>query len=289
MAVEAAGLGIGVAGLASLFNTAVQWFEYVQIGKDFGIDFQSAQLELDICRLRVLRWGDAVGLTATSTEARALPAGVSGSEEDIRLAERTLGQINTLFEMIDDASKKYISTLTAIAVYDPDRDLDQKYMNLRQFMQNAAVKRQKTMSFRKKFQWAIHGKSNLDKLLADVKSLTDALTTTFKATKPQQQLFAEMELEEVKDDNLPQLEAASRDRDPILNEAVRNAIETRASYQNRKFEVLDGAKALAGHSVANGYAGPSLVVDYTFEDWKASGQGTIVQCGTRYGGKDIFE
>ncbi|KAF9641052.1 hypothetical protein BFW01_g12858 [Lasiodiplodia theobromae] len=286
---EAAELGIGVVCLAGLFSTAVQWFEHVQTGKDFGIDFQSAQLELDICRLRVLRWGDAVGLTETFTEARALPAGVWESAEDVRFAERTLGQINNLFEKIDDASKKYITTLTATAVYDPDRDLDQKYMNLRQFMQNAAVNRQKTMSFRKKFQWAVHGKSNLDKLLADVKSLTDALTTTFKATKPQQQQFAKMELEEVKDDNLPQLEAASRDHDPILNEAVGNAIETLASYQNRKFEVLDGAKALVGHSVANGYEGPSLAVDYTFEDWKASGQGTTVQCGTRHGGKDIFE
>lgn len=286
---EAAELGIGVVCLAGLFSTAVQWFEYVQTGKDFGLDFQSAQLELDICRLRVLRWGDAVGLTETFTEARVLPAGVGEAAEDVRFAERTLGQINNLFEKIDNASKKYVTTHTATAVCDSDLDLDQKYMNLRQFMQNAAVKRQRTMSFKKKFQWAVHGKSNLDKLLAEVKSLTDALTTTFQATKPQQQHFAEMEVVEVKDDNLPQLEAASRDRDPILNAAVGKAMETETSYQNRKFEVLDGAKALTGHSVACGYKGPSLVVDYTFEDWRASGKGTIVQCGTRLGGKDIFE
>lgn len=36
---EAAGLVVGVVGLASLFNNTVEWFEFIQLGRAFGKNF----------------------------------------------------------------------------------------------------------------------------------------------------------------------------------------------------------------------------------------------------------
>jgi len=59
---EAAGLAVGVTALAGLFSNAVECFEIVQLGRTFEKDFETAQIRLDICRLRVSRWGAALGL-----------------------------------------------------------------------------------------------------------------------------------------------------------------------------------------------------------------------------------
>ena len=60
---EPAGLAIRVLAIASLFNNAVDYFEYVQIGRNFGQGYQIGLLELDGVRLRLSRWGQSVGLS----------------------------------------------------------------------------------------------------------------------------------------------------------------------------------------------------------------------------------
>ena len=59
---ETAGLVVGVVALAGLFNTTVECFEFVQLGRNFGKDFQTSQLKLDNARLRLSRWGKSLGL-----------------------------------------------------------------------------------------------------------------------------------------------------------------------------------------------------------------------------------
>ncbi|KAF4447805.1 hypothetical protein F53441_8709 [Fusarium austroafricanum] len=42
------------------FNNAVDCFEYIQLRHSFGTDYQTCQLNLDITRLRLSCWGEAV-------------------------------------------------------------------------------------------------------------------------------------------------------------------------------------------------------------------------------------
>jgi Skp family chaperone for outer membrane proteins len=58
---EAAGL-VGVVDLAGLFNNTVKCFEFVQLGRTFGEDFQTSQLKLDNARLRLSRWDKSLSL-----------------------------------------------------------------------------------------------------------------------------------------------------------------------------------------------------------------------------------
>jgi hypothetical protein len=55
-----AGLVIGAVSFAGLFTNCVDCFEYVQLGRSFGRDYQRALLRLDIVKLRLSRWTDAV-------------------------------------------------------------------------------------------------------------------------------------------------------------------------------------------------------------------------------------
>lgn len=59
---EAAGLVVGVVALAGLFNNTIECFEFIQLGRTFGKDFQKSQLKLDTARLRLSRWGKSLHL-----------------------------------------------------------------------------------------------------------------------------------------------------------------------------------------------------------------------------------
>ncbi|KAF2735602.1 hypothetical protein EJ04DRAFT_511698, partial [Polyplosphaeria fusca] len=69
---EAGGFAIGLVALAGLFNNAVDCFEYVQLGRSFGTDYQTSLLKLDNTRLRLSRWGQAVGLSGNLEYAQSL-------------------------------------------------------------------------------------------------------------------------------------------------------------------------------------------------------------------------
>ena len=55
---DPASLATGVLALAGLFNNAVECFEFIQLGRNFGGDFQTSLLKLDDVRLRLSRWGE---------------------------------------------------------------------------------------------------------------------------------------------------------------------------------------------------------------------------------------
>ena len=79
---EAVGLGIGIAGLAGAFTACIDCFEYIQLGRQFGQDYGKCLLKLDTAKLRMSRWGVAMGL---GPEPR-LKLQISASDEDTRLA-----------------------------------------------------------------------------------------------------------------------------------------------------------------------------------------------------------
>ena len=69
---DAAGLVVGVVALAGLFNTTVECFEFVRLGRTFGKSFQTSQLKLDNARLRLSRWGKSLSLDEDVRETVSL-------------------------------------------------------------------------------------------------------------------------------------------------------------------------------------------------------------------------
>jgi Prion-inhibition and propagation len=52
---EAAGLAVSVIALTGLFSNAVECFEVIQLGRNFGKNFQTNQPKLNSARLRLSR------------------------------------------------------------------------------------------------------------------------------------------------------------------------------------------------------------------------------------------
>ena len=60
---EVFGIVAGSLSVTALFNNAVDCFEYIQLGRNFGTDYQIYQIWLDITRLQLLHWGTAVDIS----------------------------------------------------------------------------------------------------------------------------------------------------------------------------------------------------------------------------------
>lgn len=59
---EPFGIVAGAIGITAAFTACVDCFEYVQLGRHFGRDFQTSQLALSCARLHLTRWGESVNI-----------------------------------------------------------------------------------------------------------------------------------------------------------------------------------------------------------------------------------
>lgn len=76
---EPVGLGIGIAGPAGAFTACIDCFGYTQLGRQFGQVYGKCLLKLDTAKLRMSRWGVAMGL---GPEPHLTPQ-ISVSDEDL--------------------------------------------------------------------------------------------------------------------------------------------------------------------------------------------------------------
>ena len=97
---------MSIASLASIFQSAVHCFEYVQLGKSIGVDVGTCCLKLDNTQLQLTRWGEAVGL-GTDTRSVVSLEGTTVREEDVKKAETLLGHIIEVFKRAERISSTY--------------------------------------------------------------------------------------------------------------------------------------------------------------------------------------
>ena len=124
---EPTGLAVGVLAIAGLFNNAIDCFEYVQIGRNFGQGYQTGLLKLDGARLRLSRWGQAVGLSCELKDTQSLSQALE-SARDVDQAEQILGQILELLAGAESISAKFKKrgeqSEEELFVHDAQKDLE---------------------------------------------------------------------------------------------------------------------------------------------------------------------
>ena len=99
---EAAGLALGILGLAGSFSSCIQALEMVQVASQQGEDLCKLDTKFENQKVRFLAWGRAV------EEMSAMEALNHVFEEMYRIAvERTLQQIVQLFTVTENLTKKY--------------------------------------------------------------------------------------------------------------------------------------------------------------------------------------
>ncbi|KAF1960185.1 hypothetical protein CC80DRAFT_438777 [Byssothecium circinans] len=197
---EAGGLAVGLVALAGLFNNAVDCFEFVQLARNIGKDFQTDLLKLDNAGLRLSRWGKAAGLSGQVANAQSLRSTIL-STEDIPKAEELLGQVLELFKDAERESGKFKSQAAAgdssLLVVDTQADVDSDHRTLHEKMRELSIERKNNTPLQQKVKWALYKKKYFERLIADIIELVDDLIKTFPAVRQAQQDLCKEEVSEI--------------------------------------------------------------------------------------------
>lgn len=226
---ETAGLVIGVASLAGLFNNTVECFEFIQLGRAFGKNFQTAQLKLDNARLRLSRWGKSLSLNDDVRDTVSLQ-GRFEPEATVKHAGALLGQIIELFEEAEGVSNKYKNRTEpwdeSLIVYDPWTDLDPGTAKLHEKMRWLAIGRQNRSGVRQKAKWALYQEKQFRRLIEDIIELVDDLVELFPAAQQPQRELCDMEVRAIgegKDTSVLREIVAVQDK--LLEQAIKKSTD----------------------------------------------------------------
>lgn len=160
---EAAGLGVGIIGLAGFFSSAIDCFEHIRIAKTFDRDFATAQLRLDEARLRLSRWGVVIDI------ATGGPDGLG--EDKAQRAEKILNHICKLFSQAEE-DFNLLGDKTK-ATYEADADLSHTQRVVHSGITTKIRKRIDWARHRghdvsERTKWALTKKNDLDSLIAGI-------------------------------------------------------------------------------------------------------------------------
>ena len=222
--VEPASLLVGVLALAGLFNDTIECFEFVQLGRTFGKDFQTSQLKLDNARLRLSRWGKALALDEPIRDTVSLQ-GRLAQESTVKHAEDLLGQIVTLFAEAEGVSNKHKNQAEpqddSLLVYDPQTDLNPAAAKLHEKMRQLAVGRQNRSGVRQKAKWALYQEKQFRRLIEDITELVDGLVELFPATQQIQRDLCDIEVSNVgAGEGISMLREIAAVQDKLLEQAI---------------------------------------------------------------------
>ncbi|KAJ9644105.1 hypothetical protein H2199_003973 [Coniosporium tulheliwenetii] len=242
---EPASLATGIIALAGLFNNAVDCFEYVQLGRKFGKDFQTSLLKLDNARLRLSRWGQSIGLSGDLQDVQTLNQTLV-SAENVKKADERLSQILELFADAEGVSAKFKSRTkpddATLLEQGTGAGLDPVAASLHQKMRELSIKRQNQTSLRQKTKWALYEEKHFRRLIEDTTDLVDGLVELFPAAQVAQRNLCEIEVSEMgTDESLSVLKDVAADQDAYLEDAVLKAIERRMSQSGGSNAAFYGA------------------------------------------------
>lgn len=285
---EVFGTMVRAVSVATLFNNCVDSFEYIQLGRHFGRDFDQCQLKIDIARIRLNRWGQAVAINidprfATDTPRDALSKEVFAILEEIQL----------LFQSLQKASKRYeIKAKPGDLERFHEEDMQPVARGLHDQLKAAAPFRQKNTSSLNKAALALYDMKSFDNLLRNITRFVDDL----EKLCPVETRMVKLDIEEVDDEpSLLALQLAAVDTDPVLSEAATQKIES-ISGKNYIRDLKSDDTAKARVHVGNEWheavlsRGTSVADRTTNTVDVVTLKGTSrVHVGHKYGGRGVFD
>jgi hypothetical protein len=247
---ETAGLAIGAVSLTAIFTTCVDCFEYVQLGRNFGKDYQRSLLKLDIAKLRLSRWADAVN---ESHNQYQVPVGTPAEAQKV---QELLGDIMVCFDDAERVSQRFkskSSNSTELQVYNANTELEPNLQGMHNKMRELALRRQRRSGFRQKTAWALYEKKLFDRLISDVVELVEQLIQLFPATQQRQRELVVEEVREIEaQPAFAEVETAAEGIDTLLASSLQQALAAQGSHNFTENTVTGEAKAHYGDENAPG-------------------------------------
>ncbi|KAK4205951.1 Big S protein encoded by the het-S protein [Rhypophila decipiens] len=286
---EPFGIVAGALGVASLFNNCVDCFEYVQLGRHFGHDYERCQLRLDIAKARLSRWGEAVNIKDDLRFHSSAPI-----DKSVQLAQSIIEEILLLFESAQKTSKRYelVADQQDLVVFE-DKDMKPVGRALHRRLKDLVSQRQKQTGLAKKTAWALYDGKSLEKIVDQVAGFVDELEKAFPIEAVCHKL-AEIEIEEVEDEaSLTILKDAAGGIDAAMSDAAAQKIDAIMGRNSAKdIRTVERARVQLGNVVTEAALHSEIrISDQTtnsVETVVGKGESRVL-IGNEYGGKGFWD
>lgn len=189
---EVAGLAIGVISIASLFQTCVQLFDVISLGRTRGKDYEILSCKLEVERLRLIVWGQKIGLSnpRTRVEAASLAPSVPNSPTALEswsgyprissLISHILTCLKLIFEDVERLERRYglrkvphlpqLGQQLAGGFFMPTT-----FRQVHDDLQLTMKESQRETVVLAKARWAILDRTKFSTLIEDIKGFNDSL------------------------------------------------------------------------------------------------------------------
>ena len=285
---EVFGTVASALSVAALFNNCVDCFEYVQIGRRFGQDYERCQLKIDIAKIRLSRWGEAVAINKDARFATARPPEIVTQK-----VEFVLEQIGLLFQSVQKTSKGYeLDAKQEDLLLFYDEDMRPDYQRPHRRLKAMVLQRQQQTSLMKKVAWALYDAKHFDRLVEQIMGFIDDLEKICPVEAARRQL-AQLEIEDISDEpSLRAVSDAAAQIDPLFAEAAAQKLEGIATkIQVGKATAAGKARMRIGNQYTENVARYGVRINdqtSTSVDTADAKEQAIVQIGNSYG-SSIFD
>ena len=302
---EPAGLAIGLTGVLSIFTTCVDFFEYVQLARHLGDDFQTIMIQLDLIKLRFSRWGQAVGITGDDDDesvVQRLKRTMGIADKEIGIIKNTLRKVLQLLETAAKGASKLVRNRkrTKNAGDSVGKEND-NLRTLHHSIRELTIEKQEKLegsSMKQKAAWVLHGKKEMENVIDNLSGLVSKLIELTPSTKELQNEICQQDLSSLESDqNLVHLDNTLQMPstgghtiiDSELQDLVAKAIDQRRGVMSKaewkRSNAGEGSKIQQGNRIIDNYQGfihqnPS---SYLVEDSEL-GKNVDFHQGNRYEG-----
>jgi Prion-inhibition and propagation len=223
-----------VIGVVTAWETAVQVFEIIDSGKRYGMDYEVLRVKLEVERIRLMVWGEAVGLSEVE-RGRPSPDGRLNREDVRTVVLRLLGCIQHVFEHSGRLQDRYglrpVQPTTIVDAQEPPTQsqfiLGPIFKRAYDGLRRSAKDRQRTTPLTKKTIWAVHDKKKFQTLIAEIKDFNDGLGALFPDLSPQTEQLIRTEIDQsVEIRDLQILQEATADDHEEISETASTRLET---------------------------------------------------------------
>jgi Prion-inhibition and propagation len=279
---EPTSFGLAVAGLPGVFTACTDCFDMIQLGRNFGKDYEKCLLRLEVSKARLGRWGQSVGLA----DGYIPRDGFNASDAEKETAMRLLSSILETFQDVDKKAKRYkpkTSESVMLDTSEDDKALIGGFQRLHMSMRENAAARQSQTTLRSKVVWAIYRKKDFDRMVEDIGEFVDSLTSLFPAAIPRQHELVASEVASIR--NLRDLQILgdiSGQDDPMLQDAVKHEMGMQGSIFNH-LRAEGSSQLHVGDDVAYGVEGRSHIYN-----GGSSTDNANAHFGNVYRGKDNY-
>ena len=284
---ELFGTVAGALSVAALFNNCVECFEYVQLGRRFGRDYERCQLKLKIAQTRLSRWGQAVAIHEDTRFAATSP-----TDRPTQEVQSILEEIEMLFLSVQKTSKRYaLGAQHEDLVLLEEGDMRPAFRQLCGRLESVVRRRQKETSLAKKAAWALYDGKNLDRLVEQLTGFVDDLEKIYPVQAARR--LVELEIEEIDDaSDLVAVSHAAAGIDTVMAEVAAEKAEG-IEVKNHAGNVVtrEEARVRVGNEMDERVFGRGGIADQTTntaDSVDAQGK-SRVQIGNKYGGRGIFD